>query len=69
VERDGGCRGAAADRQQGPRRDRRSLPGPLRRRRPEVRVSTVHVPGGGNNTQAAPMNEDDLIDVTDLGLL
>jgi hypothetical protein len=42
---------------------------PFRRSRPEARVSTVEVPGGGSDTKAAPMNEDGLIDVTDLGLL
>lgn len=42
---------------------------PFRRSRPEARVSVVQVPGGANDTQAAPMNEDGLIDVTDLGLL
>jgi hypothetical protein len=42
---------------------------PLRRRRTEARVSVVQVPGGGNDTQVAPLNEDGLIDVTDLGLL
>lgn len=42
---------------------------PSRRDRPEVRISTVAVPGGDNDVAAAPMNEDDLIDVTDLGLL
>jgi hypothetical protein len=42
---------------------------PFRRSRTEARVSVVQVPGGGNDTQAAPLNEDGLIDVTDLGLL
>lgn len=41
---------------------------PLRRSRPEVRVSTVQVPGGDNDTKAAPKNEDGLFDVTDLDL-
>jgi hypothetical protein len=42
---------------------------PFRRSSPEARVSIVQAPGGDNDTQAAPMNEDGLIDVTDLGLL
>jgi hypothetical protein len=42
---------------------------PLRRDRPELRILTVEVPGGANKTKVAPMNEDDLIDVTELGLL
>ncbi|HWC49496.1 MAG TPA: hypothetical protein VG448_11490 [Solirubrobacterales bacterium] len=42
---------------------------PFRRTSPEVRISTVQVPGGAGDTQAAPMNEDGLIDVSDLGLL
>ena len=42
---------------------------PFRRSHPEARISIVEVPSGHNDTQAAPMNEDGLIDVTDLGLL
>jgi len=42
---------------------------PFRRSSPEARVSTVQVPNGDNEIMAAPMNEDGLIDVTDLGLL
>jgi hypothetical protein len=42
---------------------------PFRRPRPEARVSIVGAPDGGNDTKAAPMNEDGLIDVTELGLL
>ena len=42
---------------------------PLRRDRPEARISTVAVPGGDNDLAAASMNEDGLIDVTDLGLV
>jgi hypothetical protein len=39
------------------------------RRGPQARVSTVRVPGGGSDVAVVPMNEDDLFDVTDLGLL
>lgn len=42
---------------------------PFRRRRPEARVSMVRVPDGENDVKAAPINEDGLVDVTDLGLL
>jgi hypothetical protein len=42
---------------------------PFRRRHPEARVSTVQVRGGDSDVAAVPMNDDDLIDVTDLGLL
>jgi hypothetical protein len=42
---------------------------PLRRSRPEARVSTLQVPGGDSDAAVVPMSEDDLFDVTDLGLL
>jgi hypothetical protein len=42
---------------------------PFRRSSPEARISVVQVPSGRNDVRAAPMNEDGLIDVTDLGLL
>jgi len=41
---------------------------PFRRSRPEARVSTIQVPSGDNDVKTAPMNEDGLIDVSDLGL-
>jgi hypothetical protein len=41
---------------------------PFRRSNPEARVFTVRVPGGDDEVAAAPMNDDDLFDVTDLGL-
>lgn len=42
---------------------------PFRRERPEARFSTLTMPGGINDIEAIPTNEDGLIDVTDLGLL
>jgi hypothetical protein len=41
---------------------------PFRRRRLEVRISTVTIPGGGRNTQTDSTNEDGLVDATRLGL-
>jgi hypothetical protein len=42
---------------------------PFRRSQPEVRITTVAVPGGANDIQAVSMNGNGLMDVTDLGLL
>lgn len=42
---------------------------PFRRPRPEVRISTVTVPGGGRNTKRVPINDADFFDVSGLGLL
>jgi len=42
---------------------------PFRRPRPEARISTVTVPGGGRDTKIVAMNDDGLLDATGLGLV
>ncbi|HET7589155.1 MAG TPA: hypothetical protein VFK14_03065 [Solirubrobacterales bacterium] len=42
---------------------------PFRRDRPEALISAVAVPGGERGTVAVPVNDDGLVDVTELGLL